>query len=222
MAYFSKEFNDFFKELPQNNKTEWFHANKKRYEEFVKEPFEEFVAEMISRMQKEDSEINIMPKEAIFRINRDLRFSKDKKPYKEWVSAVISKIGKKDKSYPGIYFHIGTKGLMLGGGLHMLEKDALENVRKYIQKNSPEFTKLVEDKGFKKMFGELRGERNKVLPAEFKEDVAKQPYLANKAFYFIAEYKDLKIILRPDLVDFMMEHYKTGKDFSGYLKKALN
>ena len=114
MTYFTKEFNSFFADLAKNNKTEWFHANKKRYEEFVKVPFEEFVAEMISRMQKEDPEINILPKEAIFRINRDLRFSKDKKPYKEWVSAVISKFGKKDKSYPGIYFHIGTKGLMLG------------------------------------------------------------------------------------------------------------
>lgn len=52
MAYFSKEFNDFFKDLSQNNKIEWFHANKNRYEEFVKEPFEEFVAEMTSRMRK--------------------------------------------------------------------------------------------------------------------------------------------------------------------------
>ena len=222
MEYFTKEFNDFFKDLSKNNNTEWFHNNKKRYEEFVKEPFEDFVVEMISRLQKEDPEINILPKDAIFRINRDLRFSRDKKPYKEWVSAVISKTGKKDKSYPGIYFHIGLKGLMLGGGLHMLEKDALEKVRQYIQRNSAEFTKLVQDKEFKKMFGELKGERNKVLPSEFKKDAEKQPYLANKEFYFIAEYKGTKTILRDDLAEFMMSHYKAGKSLSSYLKKALN
>ena len=222
MAYFTKEFNDFFKDLSRNNKVEWFHANKERYVEYVKGPFEEFVAEMISRMQKEDPDIKILPKEAIFRINRDLRFSKDKKPYKEWVSAVISKKGKKDKSYPGIYFHIGTKGLMLGGGMHMLERDTLEKVRKYIQKNNTEFTKLTEDKKFKNMFGELKGEKNKVLPEEFRKDAETQPYLFNKAFYFIAEYKDPKTILRPDLIDFMIGHYKVGKNLSNYLKKAVN
>ena len=222
MAYFTKEFNDFFKELSKNNKTEWFHANKKRYEEFVKEPFEEFVAEMISLIQKEDSEINILPKDAIFRINRDLRFSKDKKPYKEWVSAVISKNGKKSKSYPGLYFHIGKSGLMLGGGMHMLEKDDLYKVRRYIQKNSAQFTKLVEDKNFKKLFGSLKGEKNKVLPAEFKRDAQKQPYLANKEFYFIAEYKESKTVLRSDLANFMVEHYRAGKNLSIFLKKAVS
>ena len=222
MEYFTKEFNDFFKDLSKNNNTEWFHANKKRYEEFVKEPFEEFVAEMISKMQKEDSEINILPKDAIFRINRDLRFSKDKKPYKEWVSAVISKFGKRDKSYPGIYFHIGTKGLMLGGGMHRMEKEDLDKVRRHIQKNSAEFTRLIEDKEFKKVFGDLKGDRNKVLPEEYKKDAEKQPYLANKEFYFIAEYKDPKVILRDDLAEFMMSHYKSGKDLSNFLKKAVS
>lgn len=222
MEYFSKEFNDFFKDLSKNNKTEWFHANKKRYEEFVKEPFEEFVAEMISQMQKEDSDINILPKDAIFRINRDLRFSKDKKPYKEWVSAVISKFGKRDKSYPGIYFHIGTEGLMLGGGMHRMEKEDVDKVRRHIQKNSAEFTRLIEDKKFKKVFGDLKGDRNKVLPEEYKKDAEKQPYLFNKAFFFLAEYKDPKVILRDDLAEFMMSHYKSGKDLSNFLKKAVS
>ncbi len=222
MAYFTKEFNDFFNELSQNNNTAWFHKNKKKYEEQVKEPFEDFVAEMISRMQKEDSEINILPKDAIFRINRDLRFSKDKKPYKEWVSAVISKSGKKDKSYPGLYFHIGAGGLKLGGGMHMMEKENVDKVRRYIQKNSAEFTKLVEDKNFRKMFGELKGDRNKVLPAEFKKDAEKQPYLANKEFYFIAEYKDPKVVLRDDLAQFMISHYKSAKNLSNFLKKAVS
>ncbi len=222
MAYFSQEFNQFFKDLVKNNNTEWFHSNKGKYEEFVKGPFEEFVAEMISRMQKEDPDIKILPKDAIFRINRDIRFSKDKSPYKKWMAAVISKTGKKDKSYPGIYFHIGAGSLKLGGGLHMMERDDLDKVRKYIQKNSAEFTKLVQDKEFKKMFVDLKGEKNKVLPAEFKKDAEKQPYLANKEFYFMAEYNDPKVILKPDLVDFMMDHYKAGKNLSSYLKKAVN
>ena len=66
MTYLTKEFNDFFKDLSQNNKVEWFHANKERYVEYVKEPFEDFVAEMISRMQKEDPEISIPQKKLSF------------------------------------------------------------------------------------------------------------------------------------------------------------
>lgn len=132
-------------------------------------------------------------------------------------------MGKRDKSYPGIYFHIGTKGSHARWRItYARERDELERVHKYIQRNSAEFTILVKDKKFIKMFGELKGEKNKVLPAEFKKDVENQPYLANKAFYFIAEYRDPKVILRPDLIDFMISHYKVGKDLSNYFKKALN
>lgn len=143
-------------------------------------------------------------------------------PIKNGSPLLFPKWARGTKVTPEFIFILGPKGLMLGGGLHMLERDELERVHKYIQRNSAEFTILVKDKKFIKMFGELKGEKNKVLPAEFKKDVENQPYLANKAFYFIAEYRDPKVILRPDLIDFMISHYKVGKDLSNYFKKALN
>ncbi|HNR54889.1 MAG TPA: DUF2461 family protein, partial [Flavobacteriales bacterium] len=82
MAWFTNDFNDFFKDLAKNNNKEWFDANRKRYEASVKEPFTAFVAEAIKRIGKHDKAVRIEPKEAIFRINRDIRFSKDKTPYK--------------------------------------------------------------------------------------------------------------------------------------------
>ncbi|MCH7541341.1 DUF2461 domain-containing protein [Patescibacteria group bacterium] len=221
MAYFTKEFNDFFKELSQNNNTTWFHKNKKRYEEHVKEPFEDFVAEVISRMQKEDPDIKILPKDAIFRINRDVRFSKDKKPYKEHMAAVVTRDGKKGKDYPGIFFHIGKDGIHVGGGLHRIEAEDIEKARRAISKNMKEFSSLVDDKVFKKKFGGLKGDKNKVVPAEFKNDVEKQPYIANKEFYFMAEYKDPKTVLRDDLADFIMDHYKAGSKLTKFLKDAI-
>ena len=89
MAWFEKEFIAFFLELEVNNHKEWFHENKKRYEQYVKEPFYNFVAEMIKRINKDDPSIAIEPKEAIFRINRDIRFSKDKQPYKNYYHALV-------------------------------------------------------------------------------------------------------------------------------------
>ena len=97
MAYFTKDFIDFFKELAANNKKEWFDFNRKRYEKSVKQPFAEFVQEMIDRIRADDPKVDISTKDAIFRINRDVRFSKDKTPYKTHMAAIVSARGKKDK-----------------------------------------------------------------------------------------------------------------------------
>ena len=81
MTYFTKDFLDFFKELAANNHKDWFHANKKRYEASVKDPFKVFVQDMIDRAAAKDDRFAGEAKNAIFRINRDIRFSKDKSPY---------------------------------------------------------------------------------------------------------------------------------------------
>ena len=96
MAYFTKDFTKFLKDLEKNNNREWFNENKKRYEESVKEPFYNFIDEMIMRINAIDNNVAIQPKDAIFRIYKDVRFSKDKLPYKTQVSAVISPGGRKD------------------------------------------------------------------------------------------------------------------------------
>jgi len=96
MSYFTKDFIKFLKGLNKNNEREWFHANKKDYVTHVKDPFKAFVQLIIDKMQKVDPTVVITPKDAIFRINRDIRFSKDKTPYKTNVSAAISAGGRKD------------------------------------------------------------------------------------------------------------------------------
>ena len=115
-SYFSKDFLDFFKELAANNNKDWFDANRKRYDKSVKEPFKAFVADLISESQKIDPSIDIEAKDAIFRINRDIRFSKDKTPYKLDRSAIISAAGRKDHSIPGFYIALGPDKTYLGGG----------------------------------------------------------------------------------------------------------
>lgn len=123
MSFFVKDFIDFFSELEKNNNKVWFDENKKRYEKYVKIPFIEFVTEIIIRVQEDDSLVNINAKEAIFRINRDVRFSNDKSPYKSHTSAAISAGGKKDFAYPGIYLELSHKGLGVYGGIINLIKN---------------------------------------------------------------------------------------------------
>ena len=108
MKYFTSDFVEFFKDLAKNNQKEWFHENKKRYEASIKNPFTLFLKDLIAEIQKFDSELHIEPKDCILRINRDVRFSKDKTPYNLHYTAFISKGGKKDKSIPGFFLRFGV------------------------------------------------------------------------------------------------------------------
>ncbi len=166
--YFTSAFVSFFKELSKNNTTAWFNENKKTYERDVKIPFTNFIQHVIEAAAKLDPDIQIEAKEAITRINRDIRFSKDKSPYKLHMSAIISSKGKKDKESPGIYIELSPEHIMIYGGAYMLEKEPLLNVRKYISAHLKEFDKIISEKTFVTLFGSIRGEKNKVLAPEFK------------------------------------------------------
>ena len=221
MAYFTKEFIDFLKRLSRNNTREWFHAHKQEYERHVKVPFNDFVDEMIHRVSTDDPEIAIEPKDAIFRIARDIRFSKDKTPYKSHVAAVINRGGKKVDRYPGLYFSFNAQGVWTGGGMYRPDRDDLIKIRRAIKRDGTTLARALQGKQFKELFSELHGEKNKRLPKEFAAVAERFPYVANKQFYYFAEYNDPQVILKRDLADFIMRHYRAGKKVNEFLKAAV-
>lgn len=220
MSYFNPDFLDFFRELSENNNKQWFDANRQRYEKEVKEPFAKFVEEMIYRIQKIENDIFIRPMDAIFRINKDIRFSKDKTPYKTFVSANISKFGKKDKAYPGFYFEFSPDDVMIYGGVYMVEKDMLERIRYYIAENHEEFKKVYSGKAFVDKFGTIQGEKNKRIPEDFIDVVKTEPLITNKQFYYGAAV-NAELILQPILPEVLMEYYYAGKEVKDFLSKAF-
>ena len=220
MSYFNKAFIDFFKGLSANNSTAWFDEHRKTYEAEVKEPFKKFVDEMIKRIQKHQPEIKIGPSDAIFRINKDIRFSKDKTPYNTHVSANISSQGRKSKEEPGFYFQLSHDKIMIFGGAYVVEPAPLQKIRKAIAKDPKAFAAAYNDKNFKEKFGKLQGEANKKIPEEFKATAEKEPLIANKQFFYSAELKG-KTRLQDDLADVLMEYYKAGKKMNDYLKAAM-
>ncbi|HRD54500.1 MAG TPA: DUF2461 domain-containing protein [Flavobacteriales bacterium] len=220
MAWFTPDYNKFFIDLAKNNSKEWFDANRKRYEQSVKQPFEAFVAEAIARISKHDKAVTITPKEAIFRINKDIRFSKDKTPYKLEASAIISQAGRKDHSVPGIYFAFGPEATKFYGGCYQPEKEQLLAIREAIMKDGRGFRKAISGKPFMTLFKEVQGEANKVLPAEFKAHAAKEPLIANKQFYVAAE-RPARLVEDPRLMDLFMEHWLAMRPFNQWLAKAL-
>ena len=216
MAWFTTDFNRFFRELAANNNKDWFDANRARYLRVVKEPFELFTAEMIARVAKIDRKVRIEPKEAIFRINRDVRFSKDKAPYKLNRSALITAGGKKAMDIPGIYYELGPENVCIYGGAYMPDKESLFRIRTNIAKNPAKFKALCADKAFVKHFGAIQGDRNKVLPPEFKAAAIQEPLLFNKQFYYGAELP-AKAVVDPKLPELLIAHYKAMTAMNTFL-----
>ena len=217
----NEDFLQFLYELSQNNNRDWFEKNKKRYEATVKKPFEETVGAVIERIRAFEPGFVAAPKDCIFRIYRDTRFSADKTPYKTHVGAILTSMGRKNMDWPGYYLHIEFGNLMLGGGAYFLDKEPLYKVRTAIMQDPETFRALLSDKNFASRFGELKGEKNKVLPPEFKEAAKKEPLLANKQFYFMAEL-DPENALRPDFADFAVEYFKAAKAVNDFLRKVIS
>jgi uncharacterized protein (TIGR02453 family) len=220
MSHFTEEYHKFFTNLAKNNTKEWFDKNRKIYENQVKEPFRGFVEEMIVRIHADNPDVLINTQEAIFRINRDIRFSKDKTPYKTHLSAIISPGGKKAKEDPGFYFQLGADGIRIYGGIHIPDKENLEKIRRVIAANPDKFSTIINNKDFKSKFGEILGDKNKRIPPEFKEAAEKQPLLANKDFYVIANLES-HFITDSKLPEILMGYYFVVKPLLVFFTKAL-
>ncbi|MFN0037722.1 MAG: DUF2461 domain-containing protein [Saprospiraceae bacterium] len=214
------DFLQFLYDLSQNNNRDWFEKNKKRYEASVKKPFEGLVGEVIERLRAFEPGFQIQPKDCIHRIYRDTRFSADKTPYKTHVSAVFTQKGRQTMEQPGYYLHMEFGNLTLGGGAYFLEKEPLAKVRTAIAQDPEAFRSLVFEKNFAEKYGEIKGEKNKVLPPEFKEAAKKEPFLANKQFYFMTELEP-EISLRPQLADFVADYFRAGRALNEFLRKAI-
>lgn len=203
--YFTPAYRDFFLELEQNNHKAWFYENKKRYEEHVKAPFKALVTDIISALQKKDACYErLEAKQCIGRINRDIRFSKDKTPYQVYMNATISSSGRKNIGEAGIAFRIGANTLWIAGGIYMPEKGQLTRIRTKIAQHPQQFRELIEEPKFKGFFGDIQGEKNKRLPKEFQEAMATEPLIANKQFYYMRELEDM-LFMEEDLLEFLLD-----------------
>lgn len=220
MQYFTKDFSTFFKGLAKNNNKAWFDKHRKIYEEHVKKAFVKLVEDLLPEIQKLDPEVRMLPKEAIFRINRDIRFSKDKTPYNTMVKAAFAQGGRKS-SYAGYYIGISADTIHVGGGSFGIDPESLDHIRNHIVKKTPKIIKLSEQKKFKELFGEIKGEKNKRIPSDYQETFKKTDLIANKQFYYMADYKDPKLITSEKLLPFLVDHFKVITPLNSFLKKGL-
>ncbi len=220
MSHFSPAFFKFFDQLGKNNNKEWFDVNRSTYEKEVKEPFKKFVTLILTELAKDQPDILKDASKSIFRINRDIRFSKDKSLYKDHVGAVFSRSGTKD-TRPGYYLHLGAKEIFIGGGVYQVEKEQLEKIRQEIYYNNDAFKKIITEKNFKTYYGTVQGEANKILTPEYKEFAKEQPLIANKQFYYMAKLKK-EDVLNKDFDKTVLKYFKAASKFNEFMMHAIS
>ena len=201
----------FLKALKKNNNKPWFDKNRDRYLD-AKNNFEDFVASLLEKMILFDDDLTgLTVKDCCFRINRDIRFSKNKTPYKINLSASFNKGGKKS-IHPGYYFHLQPEGnSFVGGGLWHPESSELKKVRQEIDYCFPEFKKIIHSPSFKNNYGELEREESQMLvnvPKGYDKENPAADYLRMKSFVATKNLSDDQV-LSPKLGSEIIKSFKT-------------
>ena len=185
----------FLKDLKKNNNKPWFDAHRKDYEA-AKSDFLDFVQSVISKHGESDATIRTLnARDCIFRINRDVRFSKDKSPYKINMGAYFNRGGKKSV-FAGYYFHCEPGQSFAGGGLWMPMPAELNKVRQEIDYNFDSFKKIISSKKFKAVYKDLSRDPEYVLsrvPKGYEPDNPAADYLKLKSFVGLAPLKDTEL-----------------------------
>ncbi len=218
----SKDSLQFLDDLKANNNRDWFLDNKKRYEIFKKD-YHQLVSDFLDAMKPLDPSLELLEvKNCTFRINRDIRFSKDKSPYKDHLGIWISS-GSKGANRAGYYVHIAREGSFIAGGFYSPEPEDLKKVRKEIAYFYEDLQAIMDDKTFKKEFGSLdRNETNalKNAPKDFEKDHPAIEFLKLKSFTATQKF-DIANVTQKDFVAKTAQKLILLKPLNDFINRAL-
>lgn len=214
----------FLTGLRTNNNREWFAANKKEYQA-AQEEFNAFVAQLIDGISAfDDSVRGLAAKDCVFRIYRDVRFSKNKEPYKTHMGAFISP-GGRNAGNAGYYFHVEpTSDGMIGSsilsaGIYMPAPAAVKSIREDIMYNGDEF--LAAAAKADDFVFDMRSALKRV-PAGYPADSPMAEYLKMKDDMSLYRYVDNKFLTSPKLLERVVAEYEKTADFVRWLNRAVN
>ena len=207
----------FLKDLSKHNNRDWFNKNKNVYVE-QHEIVIRFADAVIARMNKHDKIETPSGKKAVFRIYRDVRFSKDKSPYKTHFGMHFSRATKLLRG--GYYFHIEPGKCFVGGGFWDPSPEDLKHIREQISLHPKPLRKIINSKDFIKNFGKLEGEKLINVPRGFEKNHPAGDLLKYKQF-LISRTISEKVLLVPKGLDEVVKSFRSMRPFFNYMSDIL-
>ncbi|HVT24698.1 MAG TPA: DUF2461 domain-containing protein [Rhizomicrobium sp.] len=220
---FPKDFYAFFRDLKAHNNREWFEDNKQRFRDSVQAPMSSFIEAMAPELKKISKHFTADPRPnggSMFRIYRDVRFSKDKRPYKEHAACHFRHVTAKDAHAPGFYMHFAPDEVFFGGGSWMPPSDSLAHIRQAIAAKPALWTKVKTDKAFAKAFGGVQGEALSRPPRGFASDHPQIEDIKKKSFFALRD-ADTRLTQHPKLVGEVANTFKSASPLMKFICNAL-
>lgn len=218
----SKETLQFLDDLKANNNRDWFVENKKRYEAFKKD-YQQLVADLLDALKPLDPSLEMLEvKNCTFRINRDIRFSKDKTPYKSHLGIWLSS-GAKGLNRSGYYIHLEKGASFIAGGLYCPESEDLKKMRKEIAYFHDDLEAILEEKDFKREFGDFdRNEKDtlKNPPRGYDKEHPAIELLKLKSFES-SQKIEFSAAAKKDFVGVMSQKLIALKSLNDFINRAL-
>lgn len=213
---------DFLRDLAENNNREWFNENKPRYEK-ARKNYEAFATDLLAYMQSIDSALaNIEIKQCLYRIYRDVRFSKNKDPYKTHFGCYMAKNGGRSSLLAGYYFHLDPNESFFGGGIYMPQLEYLKTLRKEIYYQIDDFNKILHEPTFKHFFNGIEPyEKLKKAPIGFPPDFEHIDILKNKHF-FASHYFKVEEVLEESFLNRLHEGMSAVKPLNDFINFTLD
>lgn len=212
-----KEILDFLRELACNNNRDWFNAHKDWYKR-CHEKVEAFTALWLEQMKELDPELaSLQPKDCIWRIYRDVRFSHDKRPFKVWFGIFVAAKGGRKSDRGGYYIHLEPNRCMFGGGIWCPNKDLLHALRKEVMANHEEVEEIFSNPMTNKYFQDFDTDQMlKKVPQGFPADFKHTDWLKRKAYTFSTPLSDEEVCAT-DFLDKVMEISQAAKPINDFL-----
>ncbi|NRA91362.1 MAG: DUF2461 domain-containing protein [Psychroserpens sp.] len=214
MAQFNKEILSFFKQLEANNNRDWFNAHKPEFKRLESEA-KEVYKEIFENLNKHDS----IDKYKLFRIYRDVRFSKNKLPYKTHLGGSFNR--KKPELRGGYYVHIQPNNeSFIATGFWEPNKDDLLRIRREFEQDDEEIRDIINNSHFKLIWGEFVGDELKTAPRDFDKDHPAIDLIRKKQYIFIRKFSD-KEVLSKEFIKVVDQSFKAIRPFFDYMSDVL-
>lgn len=213
------EILSFLKDLEANNNRDWFDANRSRYEQTRKD-FLDITGQLIAEIRKFDPEVPaLQPKDCMFRIFRDVRFSNDKSPFKSNYGSYIARGGRKS-GFAGYYLHMAPGEYFVSGGIYMPSPEHLNAIRQEIYYHTGEYLQLIEDGLFKGSFDQHYFDPLKTAPKGFPKDWEHINLIKNRSYGFGKSLTE-EDILADDFVQKCLRYFKLLLPVNHFYNRAI-